>query len=144
LHVPGVPSLVNEADRAFWIHVFADTFFGDTNLDGEFNSGDLVAIFVAGEYEDTIEGNSSWSTGDWNGDGEFDTSDLVLAFQDGGYENRPQDSANVVPEPSSECVLSLAGVLVLIRKRRRRCVFFVSPENLDGALPGRSAVARLK
>jgi hypothetical protein len=116
--------LMNEADRAFWIHVFADTFFGDANLDSEFNTSDLVAVFIAGEYEDTIEGNSTWSTGDWNGDGEFNTSDLVLAFQDGGYGKGPQDGANVVPEPSIECLLSLAGISVLIRKRRRRCVFF--------------------
>jgi hypothetical protein len=58
---------------------------GDANLDGRFNSSDLVQVFAAGQYEDALAGNSTWSTGDWNGDGEFTTSDLVLAFQVGQY-----------------------------------------------------------
>ena len=62
---------------------------GDANLDGEFNSTDLVRVFQAGEYEDAIESNSAWSDGDWNGDGEFDTSDLVVAFQAGYFEQGP-------------------------------------------------------
>jgi hypothetical protein len=59
--------------------------FGDSNLDRVFDSGDLVQIFSAGEFEDGIPGNSGWADGDWNGDGDFDTADLVLAFQSGSY-----------------------------------------------------------
>lgn len=59
---------------------------GRMNLDGQFDSTDLVQVFAAGQFEDTIFGNSTWATGDWNGDGEFDTSDLVLAFQGGNYQ----------------------------------------------------------
>jgi hypothetical protein len=59
---------------------------GDANVDGLFNSQDLVQVFQAGEYEDGIAGNSTWNEGDWNGDLEFDTSDLVSAFQSGRYE----------------------------------------------------------
>ncbi|MCA9198747.1 MAG: beta-propeller domain-containing protein, partial [Planctomycetales bacterium] len=58
---------------------------GDSNLDGRFDSGDLVLAFQAGEYEDDVAGNSTWSDGDWNGDLEFSTADLVLAFQQGHY-----------------------------------------------------------
>jgi hypothetical protein len=58
---------------------------GDSNLDGRFDSGDLVLVFQAGQYEDAVAGNSSWAAGDWNGDGEFTTADLVLAFQLGTY-----------------------------------------------------------
>lgn len=61
------------------------TTYGDSNLDGRFDSSDLVAVFIAGEYEDGVVGNSGWADGDWNCDGEFDTSDLVYAFQRGGY-----------------------------------------------------------
>lgn len=53
---------------------------GRSNLDGEFGSADLVAVFTAAEYEDGEDGNSTWAEGDWNGDGDFDTSDLVAAF----------------------------------------------------------------
>ena len=77
---------VDQADYRIWVKDLRQTWFGDANLDGEFNSGDLVAVFQAGEYEDVEEYNSGWATGDWNGDGVFDSSDLVVAFQDGGYE----------------------------------------------------------
>lgn len=62
-----------------------NTLPGDSNLDGRFDSADLVQIFVAGQYEDAIVGNSTWTTGDWNGDGEFSSADLVWAFQASGY-----------------------------------------------------------
>ncbi len=62
------------------------TDFGDTNLDGVFDSTDFVLVFQLGEYEDGIAGNSTWAEGDWDCDGEFSTSDLVLAFQGGGFE----------------------------------------------------------
>ena len=58
---------------------------GDANGDGIFNSSDLVAVFQASEYEDGIDGNSTFEEGDWNGDGDFDSSDLVAAFQAGTY-----------------------------------------------------------
>jgi hypothetical protein len=58
---------------------------GDANHDGVFDSRDLVQVFQAAEYEDSLPGNSTWEEGDWNGDGDFGTSDLVLAFQTGGY-----------------------------------------------------------
>lgn len=60
---------------------------GDANRDGSFDSSDLIQVFQAGEYEDTISNNSDWSEGDWNGDGDFDSEDLVSAFASGCYEN---------------------------------------------------------
>ena len=75
--------------------------FGDANLDMQFDSRDLVQVFVAAEYEDEIQGNSVWATGDWNADGEFTSRDLVFAFQDGGYV---VDTARPVPEPSFSIV----------------------------------------
>ncbi|MEZ6119682.1 MAG: hypothetical protein R3C28_24375 [Pirellulaceae bacterium] len=83
---------ITEADRTILIQNILNTYFGDSNLDGEFNSADLVNIFAAGEYEDDIDGNSTWATGDWSGNGEFDSADLVLAFQDGGYELGPREA----------------------------------------------------
>jgi hypothetical protein len=58
---------------------------GDSNLDGVFDSGDLVLVFQNGQYEDLIASNSGWADGDWDGDGDFTTSDLVVAFQSGSY-----------------------------------------------------------
>jgi hypothetical protein len=67
-----------------------NTTYGDANLDGLFNSSDLVQILAAGEYVDEIFGNSGWADGDFGGDGEFDTDDLVLALQTGAYEAGPR------------------------------------------------------
>lgn len=58
---------------------------GDSNNDGVFDSADLVLVFAAGEYEDSLLQNSTWEEGDWNEDGEFDTADIVLAFQQSHY-----------------------------------------------------------
>jgi hypothetical protein len=72
-------------DLVFFVESVLRSAIGDTNLDGLFNSSDLVRIFQVGEYEDGISGNSTWADGDWDCDGEFGTSDLVLAFQRGSY-----------------------------------------------------------
>ena len=58
---------------------------GDANLDGSFDSRDLVAVFQSAEYEDQVTGNSGWADGDWNCDGDFTTGDLVAAFESGQY-----------------------------------------------------------
>lgn len=70
-------------DHIVW---FENRLIGDVNRDRVFNSGDLVHVLIAGEYEDGTAGNSTFDTGDWNLDGDFDSSDLVLAFQAGTYD----------------------------------------------------------
>jgi hypothetical protein len=79
-------------DLVFLIRSVLGTNPGDANLDGQFNSTDLVRVFQAGLYEDGIPRNSSWATGDWNCDGDFTSSDLVMAFQSGAYSQAAQAS----------------------------------------------------
>jgi hypothetical protein len=67
-------------------HLADGVLVGDANLDGRFNSQDLISIFQAGEYLDEISDNSTWEEGDWTCDGDFDTGDLVAAFQAGNCE----------------------------------------------------------
>ncbi len=43
--------LVTFDDRLVWVDDLKQTWIGDANLDGEFNSGDMVQVFVAGKYE---------------------------------------------------------------------------------------------
>ena len=76
---------VELADLEFLVESIMGTVVGDSNLDGVFNSRDLVELFQIDEYEDGIANNSTWSDGDWNCDGEFSTQDLVYAFQKGSY-----------------------------------------------------------
>ncbi|MEZ6120121.1 MAG: hypothetical protein R3C28_26615, partial [Pirellulaceae bacterium] len=96
------------------------TYFGDANLDGEFNSNDFVMVFGDFEYEDTIEDNSTWSEGDWNADGDFDSADFIVAFSGGGYEQGPRSAAltQAVPEPNSSAILM--GVFVCLYAVVRR------------------------
>ena len=94
------------------------TFFGDSNLDGEFNSADLVVVFQAGEYEDGIAANSTWATGDWNGDTEFNTRDFVFAFPDAGFEAGKRQDAAAVPEPNSLLLLVLGSLMLPDATRR--------------------------
>ena len=111
--------VVDNGDRERWV-LDSDmmfTWFGDSNLDGEFSSSDFVSVFVSGEYEDDFPGNSGWADGDWNGDGDFSTKDFILAFTLNGYERGPRAAAaSVVPEPSG-LFLILLGVLPAIRRR---------------------------
>ncbi|MCA9211858.1 MAG: PEP-CTERM sorting domain-containing protein [Planctomycetales bacterium] len=107
---------LDQADREVWVTEINNTFFGDSNLDGEFNSSDFVFVFGAGQYEDAVDGNSTWGTGDWNGDGDFNSSDFVLAFQGQSYEKGPRPPA--VPEPSSALlVLMGAAAFALVRRK---------------------------
>jgi len=81
-------------DYDYLVRVILGTGPGDANLDGVFDSSDLVQVFQRGEYEDNQTANSGWSEGDWNCDGEFNSSDLVVAFQGGDY----QVAASTKPE----------------------------------------------
>ncbi|MCA9212097.1 MAG: hypothetical protein KDB27_03455 [Planctomycetales bacterium] len=105
---------VDQRDRLTWIVDIRKTYVGDSNLDGEFSSSDFVAVFVAGEYEDSIDGNSTWSSGDWNGDRDFDSADFVYAFRFGGYEQGPLSA--IVPE-SCNCTLLCLALIMLCRRR---------------------------
>lgn len=97
---------VDHTDVATWVHDLRGTWLGDANLDGTFDSSDMVSVFQRGHYEDAESLNSGWGDGDWNADGDFTSGDLVTAFQDGGYESGERPVA--LPEPS----LSTLGLLL--------------------------------
>ena len=109
--------MITFEDRLVWIHELRGTWIGDANLDGEFNGGDMVQVFVGGKYEtDWLAG---WEEGDWNGDGIFDSGDLVTAFVDGGYEQGSRTDAVAVPEPGGWVVVAM-GLLPWLFDRRAR------------------------
>ena len=107
--------VVDNADRTVWVEEIRQTYFGDSNLDGEFSSSDFVAVFVPAKYE-TGEA-ATWAEGDWNGDARFDSGDFVEAFQGAGYEVGPRAAA--VPEPQL-AVLATIGVMVMMGRMRTR------------------------
>jgi hypothetical protein len=98
-----------------------NTYIGDANLDGAFDSGDLVTVFIPGQYEDNVPGNSTWETGDWNGDGDFGTGDLTFAFQQGGFELGPRAAQQgvAIPEPSAIGLLAVGIAAIAFRRTVR-------------------------
>ncbi len=83
-------NLVDYEDRVFWVEqpTMKNTYIGDANLDGEFNSSDFVDVFVAGKYE--TGQSAGWKDGDWDANLLFDSADFVAAFVGGGYEFGPR------------------------------------------------------
>jgi hypothetical protein len=94
-----------------------NTWIGDADLSGAFNSSDLVNVLAAGKYE--AEQAAVWSEGDWNADALANSSDLVAALAGGGYEVGPKGAVGAVPEPSA-LVLLLLGLSATAGARRRR------------------------
>jgi hypothetical protein len=109
-------SLVNANDLTVWVKDLKNTWIGDANLDGEFNSSDLVSVLASGTYEADVD--SVWTTGDFNGDRRTNSSDLVAALADGGYELGPRAAVANVPEPTSVTLLTI-GVVAWLAGRRR-------------------------
>jgi hypothetical protein len=106
--------VVDDLDRQSWVHDLKSSYLGDADLNGTFDSTDLVQVLAFGEYEDGVELNSTWLTGDWDGDGDFTSGDLVVALADGGY----QAGLGAVPEPNG--VASLMAVATFVGTWRHR------------------------
>ena len=106
---------VDRKDRHQWLHSVKHTSYGDTNLDGEFNSADLVIAMQSGRFENVNQYPATWQDGDWNGDRWFDSADLVLAWQTGTYET--QSEPLIVPEPNSYLWIAATCLLAFQRVR---------------------------
>ena len=105
-------------DLSFWVKEYKQSWIGDANLDGEFNTGDLVDVFQAGKLE--TDEDASWVEGDWTVDRRFNSADLVAAFQDGGFETgRPIAANYTVPEPIGILPVVVSAFALGILRRRR-------------------------
>jgi MYXO-CTERM domain-containing protein len=111
-----VDALVNDGDVNVWIKDLFNSWIGDADLNGEFNSSDLIQVLASGTYE--TDTPSAWTSGDFNGDARTNSTDLVAALADGGYENGPRAAVASVPEPTG-ALLVLIGLLGVGAIRRR-------------------------
>ncbi|MCP4193791.1 MAG: LEPR-XLL domain-containing protein [Planctomycetaceae bacterium] len=90
---------VDRGDLDTLVHDILETSYGDANLDGQFDSKDIVDVFVEARYLVPSRVPTTWDQGDWNCDGSFDQSDFVDAFTDGGYVGAsPAKSASIVSD----------------------------------------------
>lgn len=87
--------IVDIADHTHWLTDLKMVNHGDADMNGRFESTDLILTFRSGLYESTSP--ATWESGDWDGDGRFTTGDLTVAFATGSY----QSSATPVPEPTT-------------------------------------------
>ena len=112
---------VNTTDRVVWTNFLKNTWMGDADLSGEFDSSDLVTVFAFAKYE--TGALATWRQGDWNGDMRFGSGDLVEAFGNAGYDKGPRPGGPnaltaAVPEPSTFVLLLMSGLVLLRRKRQ--------------------------
>lgn len=104
---------VTAADRQTWVTSveFADTFFGDADLNGEVDFGDFVAL------SNSFGQSGGWAEGNFDGLGNVDFSDFVLLSNNFG---NARVAAQPVPEPHALALAAIAGGLCMLRRRNRR------------------------
>jgi|GEM_PF-750780 len=102
---------IDDQDFFTWIKDFKKTWLADVNLDGEFDSSDLVEVFEAGKYE--TDQRALWTEGDWNLDNRFEAGDIVAAFVEGGFEKGPRQDVVAVPESNSVLPLIFVALMML-------------------------------
>ena len=110
--------VLDSTDHQSWVVDLKRTVAGDANLDGVFDTEDLVSVFVKGKYAVGDE-PSGWAEGDWNGDWRFDSDDIVAAFVGGGFQPASL-AAHVVPEPTSSGLTLLFSLYAMQTRRRKR------------------------
>ncbi len=106
--------VVDQADVDEWVFNIVPigenvgTVYGDFNLDGEVNAGDLALL--ATNYG--LAGTWGWATGDGNGDGNVDAGDLAMLATNYGTV------VHTVPEPITMSLLAIGGAALLRRRSR--------------------------
>ena len=111
---------VNAEDFNSLIHDIYQTSLGDANLDGQFDSSDLVQVFARGKYE-LAASDATWAEGDWNGNGTFGSDDLVAAFQAGSYIAAASPSeSHAVPEPHLNWLFTALATFFTTKKKAGR------------------------
>jgi hypothetical protein len=104
--------IVDAEDRQVWISDLKQTYFGDTNLDGQVDAADLNNLALSWQASDA----NSWAQGDFNGDRNVNANDLnnlALNWRSGTAQA-------AVPEPSTNLLLLAITLVTIVRRSHRR------------------------
>lgn len=100
---------IDSDDTDYLVQTIFNTEYGDANLDGKVNIGDLTLL--AGSFSSS----GTWASGDFNGDGIINIGDLTILASHFDFDNG--SSALPVPEPMSVLLIGIAGLSVLMRRK---------------------------
>ena len=98
---------ITGGDRIVWVEDLKNTYFGDANLDGQFNSVDIVNVLQAGKF--ATNERAGWNEGDWDGNALFDRHDIIVALQDGGYGQGTRSATSDVPQGGALAAIASGG-----------------------------------
>jgi len=105
--------LVDDDDVERWLSRYADTSYGDANLDGDVDFGDFLVVGTG------FGKKGGWGDGDFNGNGIVDFHDFLFFQVNFGRV----ETAASVPEPLVQPIwLCVLVGLALRSVRHRRCV----------------------
>ena len=85
LNGDGVVDNLTGGDLDQLILYIVKTYYGDANLDGQFNSADIAVVLERASTK-TEQQQLRLGRRRLNGDGDFDSSDFSFAFGEGGYD----------------------------------------------------------
>jgi hypothetical protein len=106
---------VNQADVDYLLKNVLHRNYGDANLDGKVDFTDFQVLLDHWQLS-----GQGWATGDFTGDGTVDFLDFQKLLDNWNPAGTAPSVGSLVPEPGTVALLLAGGVLMILRRQRRR------------------------
>ncbi|MEM9752187.1 MAG: hypothetical protein AAF916_02265 [Planctomycetota bacterium] len=102
--------VLDEQDVAAWVTRFANTRYGDLDLDGDIDLADATAL--SANYSGSVgaAGGLTWAQGDLDGDGDVDFADAMRLRNNVDPALAADVAAVLVPEPGAGAALAAIAI----------------------------------